>query len=137
MRLLKCGSWCPTRLPVIKLPTRHTRRLRITLLNDFRLYRSGRRRLGWCRFRVGAGVEAGVGGDVSTGVGIGVTVHTPPRNEQGVIAGVPPLPGVSGQLLIADCLRLMTISAPLLSLEFTGAFSQWGDLGALATAPSL
>ena len=28
-------------------------------------------------FRVGAGAEAGVGGDVRTGVGIGVSVHTP------------------------------------------------------------
>ena len=32
---------------------------------------------------VGASVEAGVGGDVSTDVGIGVSVHTPLRNEQG------------------------------------------------------
>ena len=49
-------------------------------------------------FRVGASVEAGVGGDVSTGVGIGVSVHTPPRKRirTFVIAGVPPLAGVTG-----------------------------------------
>ena len=51
MRLLRCGSWNPTRLPMIKLLTRQTRRLRITLRNDFRLYRSGCRSLGWCRIQ--------------------------------------------------------------------------------------
>ena len=48
MRLLKCGSWCPTRLPVIKRLTRFTYRMLINLRNDFRLCGSG---LSWCRCR--------------------------------------------------------------------------------------
>ena len=65
---------------------------------------------------VGAGVEAGVGGNVITGVGIGVSVHTPlsKRARTFVIARVPPLTGATdrGRVLVSE---------PLLLLELTDA----------------
>ena len=123
MRLLKCGSWCPTRLPVIKLLTRQTRRFQITLRNDFLLYRSGGRSLGWCRVQSWCRRRSWPRRCQHWCWQRRLSAHTTSKRVRTfVIARAPPLAGVTGQLFTANCLRLMTISAPLLPLELTSAF---------------